>query len=236
MLNLYLCLALAGCASKQPPPTVEQIRQLETRNLNTDYTTAFDAAVNALQDIGFTIDMVDADVGLITADRQSDDELGNLFPEIDEDNLPAWAIFAFIVTGIIVIIGLIAIIAALTDGDDDDDDDDDSSITTVIVTDLTDDFDDREYYDYRITMNLEVVGEAETRVRTSIKRNKMQGSVVREGGSVYDARFFQGFYESLEKSVSLQTETPEPAPDVPPETIEPDTTGQPESVEPEPAD
>jgi hypothetical protein len=274
-LRLYLSLVLAGCASKQKSLTVEEIRQLETRNVNSDFTTAFDASVNLLQDLGFTIDLIDTETGVITAGKQTEEELGELFPDIEKDDgLPTWAIVLLIITGIVIIIGLIIIAIAIFSSSDDDEEketkgeddgkqsrtvdradikDDESkptrskgegsqkdtdeerstrekgeserqddtdveeiSTTAIIADAMLDDSDDFEYNDYRITLNLEPLGDTETKIRTSVQRIKMRGNRVEETGPVYDGRFFVGFYTHLDKALSLEAETVEPETDTEP--------------------
>lgn len=224
-LRLYLSLVLAGCASKQLPPSIEEIRQLETRSVQADFTTAFDASINLLQDLGFTVDVINPDAGIITASKQTEGRLGNMFEETgldtDDDGLPTWAKVLIIVTGVIIIVGIIALIA----GDDDDDDDKESrskgdhgehggTATTTVVT-VHDVIvpEENEYYNYRLTLNLEGLSESETKIRTSVQGNRMKGDNVEETGSVYDARFFSGFYSALDKALSLQTEPLESVPE-----------------------
>ena len=124
LLHSYLIMSLAGCASKKAP-SADEIRQLETRTVAADFTTAFDASVNLLQDLGFTIDMMNTEAGVITASKQSMGNLGDNFTDSelgDDDDFPTWALVLLIITGVIIVIGIIAIIAAATSGDDDDKD------------------------------------------------------------------------------------------------------------------
>jgi len=222
-IRIYLSLILAGCASKQPAPSIEEIRQLETTAVATDFTTAFDASINLLQDLGFGIDEVNTDAGIITASKQSQGKLGTMFEEIgpdeEDDGLPTWAIVLLIATGVIIVIGIIALIAS----DDDDDDEEESrekgisdhhhgTTTALVVSDVMEP-EENEYYTYRVTMNLTPVTDTETKIRTSVHGSRMKGDNVEETGSVYDARFFLGFYNALGKAMSLQSPAAESEPD-----------------------
>jgi hypothetical protein len=73
---LLLCLlSLAGCATTTPVNIVGAGTQLETRQIQTrDYDTLDKAmtmrsVIATLQDLGFTIDQADAELGTITATR-----------------------------------------------------------------------------------------------------------------------------------------------------------------------
>ncbi len=252
LVRVYLILVLAGCASKKAP-NVDEIRQLETRTVAADFTTAFDASVNLLQDLGFTVEMLDTEAGVITASKKSMGNLGDNFTDSelgDDDDFPTWAIVLLIVTGIIIVIGLIVIIAAAVSDDDDDeddesrskgnsddtrgqdeerehDDDDDTDIsTTIIIADAlldSDTADELEYYDYRISINLTPIDESQTNMRTSIQGSRMKGYNVKDTGPVHDVRFYRGFYTALDKSLTMESGVEEPVPEDQPEAVEPET-------------
>ena len=70
---LFLCL-LAGCATTPPDITGAgtqlQTRQIQTREYGTlDKTMTMRSVIATLQDLGFTIDQADAELGTITATR-----------------------------------------------------------------------------------------------------------------------------------------------------------------------
>ena len=76
---LLACLAcLAACASTTPVDisgsrTQLQSRQLQTRQYDTlDKTLTVRSVIATLQDLGFTIDQADAELGTITATRYDD--------------------------------------------------------------------------------------------------------------------------------------------------------------------
>ena len=68
-LALAFVLAVEGCASAGPlrvPATSMGVREIQTRSFeNVDAHTALKAAVDMLQDGGFTIERTDADLGLV---------------------------------------------------------------------------------------------------------------------------------------------------------------------------
>jgi hypothetical protein len=106
-LRLYLCLALLGCASTRPGPTVTQsgdtesasttitARDLESRVVPADERLLFQACVGTLQDLGYTIDLADTDAGILTTSRVSDRRLGEIgeprLASADEGSTSAWS-------------------------------------------------------------------------------------------------------------------------------------------------
>lgn len=75
LLPLLGLLLLAGCATTTPANVTGAGTQLETRQIQTREYDTLDKAMTmrsviaTLQDLGFTIDQADADLGTITATR-----------------------------------------------------------------------------------------------------------------------------------------------------------------------
>ena len=73
-LVAYLSISIIGCTAPQKPnvkPPATIARAMETRSFAKNMTTVLKAAINALQDMDYTIDVLNSDVGLITASRTS---------------------------------------------------------------------------------------------------------------------------------------------------------------------
>ena len=74
-LGLLTLVVLAGCASNTPVDISGSGSQLETRQIQTRQYDTLDKAMTmrsviaTLQDLGFTIDQADAELGTITATR-----------------------------------------------------------------------------------------------------------------------------------------------------------------------
>ncbi len=78
LLALLCLLSLAGCATTTPVNIAGAGTQLETRQIQTRQYDTLDKAMTlrsviaTLQDLGFTIDQADADLGTVTATRLHD--------------------------------------------------------------------------------------------------------------------------------------------------------------------
>lgn len=146
LLSLILYLSSYNIVFSQNKPPTAVSRTLQTQNFSADLKTTLKASINALQDLDYTIDVLNSDVGLITASRTTEKkkadvssdaiELGpssqnNIDGEIDaeetarqEQAQTCAKIFGF---AVVVVFVVVIINAIFGDGDDDNDDDDDDN-------------------------------------------------------------------------------------------------------------
>jgi len=68
-LFLAISLLLVGCGSGISERTTAVKRAIETREYNVDTKALMSASVGAFQDLGYTIDVLNSDYGLITGSR-----------------------------------------------------------------------------------------------------------------------------------------------------------------------
>jgi hypothetical protein len=145
LLSLIIYLSTSNIVYAQNKPPTAVSRTLQTRNFSADLKTTLKASINALQDLDYTIDVLNSDVGLITASRTTEKKKAdvssdasepgpstqnNIDGEIDaeetakqEQAQTCAKIFGFAV----VVVFVVVIINAIFGNDDDDDDDDDDS-------------------------------------------------------------------------------------------------------------
>ena len=147
-LMFYLVTANVVFTQNKPPTAVS--RTLQTQNFAADTKKTLKASINALQDLDYTIDVLNSDVGLITASRTTEQKKAevssdgvdpgpstqnNKFDgEIDaeeaakkEQTQTCVKIFGVAVVAVFFVVLLSAIFGDKDDDDDDDDDDDSPS-------------------------------------------------------------------------------------------------------------
>ena len=147
-LMFYLVTANVVFTQNKPPTAVS--RTLQTQNFAADTKKTLKASINALQDLDYTIDVLNSDVGLITASRTTEQkkaevssdgvDLGpstqnnKLEEEIDaeeaakkEQAQTCVKIFGVAVVAVFFVVLLSAIFGDKDDDDDDDDNDDRTS-------------------------------------------------------------------------------------------------------------
>ena len=213
LLRIYLALFVVGCASTRPKPTVVEARSMETRTLSGDEKTVFKACVGVLQDLGYSVDVANSDVGLITASRQTQERSGEITQETEDpraadDGMPTWAKVALIATGVILIVFLVAAVSGGSDEKTKDKHDDSSSSTTNVTE--AGETSGPTVYHYKVTINMSAAGKKEVRVRASVQGSQMQGTQVQKAGPVNDPSFFQAFFTSLDKSLFLEGQPSKP--------------------------
>lgn len=212
-LRMYLAFVLSGCASSRPAPSTLEVRSMETRLYEVDGTELRRAVISVLQDLGYTVDTIDSEIGLITASRQATYESGEIIEERGEDDgLPMWAKVALVITGIFIILLIIGAFASDDDNDDDAYKDGRDSVAPhhhhAPVT-FSESIDDGgpDVYQYRLTVNMQP-GESEqvTRIRVSAQGAHYRGGKLQRAGPVHDPDFSSRFFAALEESVRLRSQ------------------------------
>ena len=112
-----IIVGVVGCST---PPRVEKpptsiARAMETRPFQGDLRTVLKASINSLQDMDYTIEVLNSDVGLITASRTTENKKASLAREGDNNQMTD-AERACLAIGAIAIIAVIA--AAIFDDSD----------------------------------------------------------------------------------------------------------------------
>ena len=72
LFSLLLYLASSNIVFSQNKPSTAVTRTLQTQNFSANIKTTLKASINALQDLDYTIDVLNSDVGLITASRTTE--------------------------------------------------------------------------------------------------------------------------------------------------------------------
>ena len=150
LFSLLLYLSSSNIVFSQNKPSTAVSRTLQTQNFSADIKTTLKASINALQDLDYTIDVLNSDVGLITASRTTEQKKAevssdgvstgpstqnNKFEEeLDaeeaakqEQAQTCVKIFGIAVVAVFFVVLLNAIFGDKDDNDDDDDDEKHSS-------------------------------------------------------------------------------------------------------------
>ena len=72
LFSLLLYLGSSNIAFSQNKPSTALSRTLQSQSFSADIKTTLKASINALQDLDYTIDVLNSDVGLITASRTTE--------------------------------------------------------------------------------------------------------------------------------------------------------------------
>ena len=192
LLISYLSLSLFACTPprpEKPPSTIA--RAMETRSFSGDLSKVLKASINALQDMNYTIDVLNSDVGLITASRTTEQEHAVLDNEKDADQLSGLQKFCI---GAGVLIFIAVIFAAISGGDGNNNGwnrGNDNQKGPVV-------------YRYRVTVNLNELNQTETQIRVSATGESEQDGSILQTGGVHEPEFFQKFFANMDKALFLE--------------------------------
>ena len=126
LLTIYLIIFISSCTtpprSVKPPTSVA--RAMETRSFEGDLVTILKASINSLQDMDYTIDVLNSDIGLISASRTSERRKANLANENNNsEQMSAGEQACLVAGGFVAIIVLISFLDSIFDRDSSSDSD-----------------------------------------------------------------------------------------------------------------
>ena len=147
LFSLVLYLSSSTVILAQSKPSTAVSRTLQTQSFPTDVKTTLKASINALQDLDYTIDVLNSDVGLITASRTTEEKKAEVSTdgvetgpapkpmktkaEFDAEEAAKGeqrtACLKIIGVAFVAVFFVFLLGAIFGDKDDDDDDDDDKS-------------------------------------------------------------------------------------------------------------
>lgn len=199
-----LILGISGCANsprlEKPPASIA--RAMETKAFPGDLKTVLKASINSLQDMDYTISVLNSDVGLITANRTTEYKKTELASENTDEGMSD-AQKACLAVGAITLIAIV--IGSIFDGDGDGDGNDSSP---MIFNDNDDGPDGPKIYRYRITINLTELENNETNVRVSASGEVEQDGKILSTGGVHELEFFQKFFNGMKQGLFLDQNLP----------------------------
>jgi hypothetical protein len=176
---------------------------METRTYTISKDQVMKASINVLQDLSYTVDVINVEMGLLTASRTTQEKQARLSEDEEVvQSMPTWKKVAFTVGGVFLIIGIFSLLFGGEDGDNKD-----SGNKTHVIHHGSNDKgpDGPIIHRYRITVNLdEIAADGEIKVRVSAQGEVEQGGNILQTGGVHEVEFFQRFFASLNKSFFLE--------------------------------
>ena len=180
---------VVSCSSSAPKPSTTVKRAIETREYSVGFDTLMRASIGVLQDLGYTIDVLNDSYGLITASKQTT----NIKGKSDDDGIKPGEI----------ILGALAVITLVALWNNDDDDDGDCFFCGGDGGSSDDD--GPNVYILKTTMNVTESSEdpISSSIRVNFEASMERGGKIRYAGTQYSSEFFQSFFGALDKSLFL---------------------------------
>ena len=205
-LVAYLSISIIGCTAPQKPsvkPPATIARAMETRSFAKDMTTVLKAAINALQDMDYTIDVLNSDIGLITASRTSQQKKSEL--SVEENDAERFSEFEKACLTVFGLVSLLIIMDMIFGGDDDSENNsNDRSPFRIGGGDGKDDPTGPRIYRYKVTINLNDLDNENTKIRVSASGEIEQDGKILSTGGIHELEFFQQFFANVNKALFLE--------------------------------
>ena len=230
IINVSSTMVLKA-AQVAPPanPSTAVNRQLQTRKFSRDSKIVLKAAIGSLQDLNYTIDVLNSDIGLITASRTTEEKKADVSPDtapvdagVDLEDSRENDLISGCVSVLMIglFVGLFAFVLSNMFGESDDDDDAKSSNNNSTSNNTgsgwslgggkTNNYytQDNEpigpvIYRYKVTINLEELDSLNTKIRVSASGESEQDGAILKTGGIHEPDFFRKFFASMEKSMFL---------------------------------
>jgi len=206
-LVAYLSISIIGCTAPQKPsvkPPAAIARAMETRSFAKDMTTVLKAAINALQDMDYTIDVLNSDIGLITASRTSQQQKSEL--SVEENDAERFNDFEKACLTAFGIFSLIIIMDMIFGGDDDSENNNNDRSPIRLGGGGNNDSgpDGPRIYRYKVTINLNDLDADNTKIRVSASGEIEQDGKILSTGGIHELEFFQQFFANVNKALFLE--------------------------------
>ena len=205
-LVAYLSISIISCTAPQKPsvrPPATVARAMETRSFAKDMTTVLKAGINALQDMDYTIDVLNSDIGLITASRTSQQQKSEL--SIEENDAKRFSEFEKACLAVFGLVSLVIIMDMIFGGDDDSENNsNDRSPIRIGGGDGKDDPTGPQIYRYKVTINLNDLDADNTKIRVSASGEIEQDGKILSTGGIHELEFFQQFFANVNKALFLE--------------------------------
>ena len=205
-LVAYLSISIIGCTAPQKPsvkPPATIARAMETRSFAKDMATVLKAAINALQDMDYTIDVLNSDIGLITASRTSQQQKSEL--SIEENDAEGFSEFEKACLTAFGIVSLLIIMDMIFGGDDDSGNkSNDSSPIHIGGGDGKENPTGPQIFRYKVTINLNELDADNTKIRVSATGEIEQDGKILSTGGIHELEFFQQFFANVNKALFLE--------------------------------
>ena len=206
-LVAYLSISIIGCTAPQKPsvkPPAAIARAMETRSFSKDMTTVLKAAINALQDMDYTIDVLNSDIGLITASRTSQQQKSEL--SVEENDAERFNDFEKACLTAFGIFSLIIIMDMIFGGDDDSENNNNDRSPIRLGGGGNNDSgpDGPRIYRYKVTINLNDLDADNTKIRVSASGEIEQDGKILSTGGIHELEFFQHFFANVNKALFLE--------------------------------
>jgi len=195
----YLTIFMIGCGAK-PPVTVEKAREMETQIIYGNSNEVLKASMNVLQDMYYSIDDINSDMGLLIATKNTEEKQAEIRKE--QSAKDDTSLLKKILVGVFVVTIIGGLMLLLGNNNQDHSSQNESShhhSGYVFNNDINKN--GEILFEYKITINTSEYGVDETKLRISAVGQKIRGDEVIKSGPIHDIDFYQKFFKGLNQEL-----------------------------------
>ena len=201
----YLVIFLTGCSTPprvaKPPTSVA--RAMETRTFEGNLITILKASINSLQDMDYTIEVLNSDIGLITASRTSEDRKANLTNDLESnEELSAGEQACLIAGAAVAVILFISFLDSIFDGENSNNRENNRWPSSNSNRNNNEP-DGPIIYRYKVTINITESDNNQTKVRVSASGEAEQDGKILSTGGIHELEFFSKFFAGMNQGLFL---------------------------------
>jgi hypothetical protein len=195
ILVYYLILFIISCGAK-PPISVPEAREMESRIIYGESREILKASMNILQDMYYSIEEVNSDMGILIATKLSEGKQAEIRKESSVvEKTPIWK---KILVGVFIVTIVGGIMFLISGGNNNNNDNSQSSSHHHNPV-FTNHYDGNGeiMYRYKVTINVSEYGIDETKLRISAQGEQMKDGEIINVGPIQDVQFYDKFYKYL---------------------------------------
>lgn len=198
LIVYYLTFFIISCGAK-PPISVSEAREMESRIVYGESQQILKASMNVLQDMYYSIEEVDSDMGILIATKVSEGKQAEIRQERSVvEAVPVWK---KILVGVFIISIVSGIMYLISGGSNDNGNSQHSSHSHNPILSNHYDGNSEIIYRYRVTINASEYGIDETKLRISAQGEQIKDGEITNAGPIHDAQFYNKFYQSLQNEL-----------------------------------
>ncbi len=198
LIVYYLTFFIISCGAK-PPISVPEAREMESRIVFGESRQILKASMNVLQDMYYSIEEVDSDMGILIATKLSEGKQAEIRQESSAvEKVPVWK---KILVGVFIVTIVGGILYIISGGSNNNDNSQHSSDSHVPIFSNHHDGNGEIIYRYRVTINASEYGIDETKLRISAQGEQIKNGEIINAGPIHDAQFYSKFYQFLQNEL-----------------------------------
>ena len=198
IMVFYLVFFIIGCGVNKPPVSASAAREMESRIIYGKSKDILKASMNVLQDMYYTIEEVDSDMGILIASKLSEGKQAEIRKEksVNDDMSLGKKIF-YVIFVVVIIGGVLYLISG-------DSKKSDENNRKSYHHHHHNNRNSKTIHRYKVTINASQNNFDETKLRITAQGEKIANDEIINAGPIHDTQFYDNFFNMLENELENQ--------------------------------